>query len=157
VTEWDALLRMTIAAIVGGVIGFERETLDKAAGLRTHMLVSLGAAVFMAGSLLLVEHFKDGPQVSQVDPTRIASTIVTGVGFLGGGIIFKSDQRVRGLTTAAGLWVVAAIGMAIGAGFYITGVGATVIALVILVGLRRVESRMDYKPDNIDRNLPEPD
>lgn len=153
-TEWEGLLRLAVAAAIGGAIGFERETLDKSAGLRTHMLVSLGAALFMVGSILLVYEFNDGPDVSKVDPTRIASTIVTGVGFLGGGIIFKNEERVRGLTTAAGLWVAAAIGMAVGAGFYITAVGGGVLTLIILVVLRRVEERMDLKSGTAERNLP---
>src|SRR5688500_11930624 len=97
-TEWEGLLRLAIAAGIGGAIGFERETLDKSAGLRTHMLVCMGAALFMVASILLTYEFRDGPPVSRVDPTRIASTIVTGVGFLGGGIIFKYEERVRGLT-----------------------------------------------------------
>ena len=150
-TEWEGILRLAIAAGIGGAIGFERETLDKSAGLRTHMLVCMGAALFMVASILLAHEFADGPQVSQVDPTRIASTIVTGVGFLGGGIIFKNEQRVRGLTTAAGLWVAAAIGMAVGAGFYITAIGGGVLALIILVVLRQVEERMDLKSIASDR------
>jgi putative Mg2+ transporter-C (MgtC) family protein len=79
---------------------------------------------------------------------------VTGVGFLGGGIIFKYEERVRGLTTAAGLWVAAAIGMAAGAGFYITAVGGGVLTLIILVALRRVQKRMDFKSDIEERHLP---
>lgn len=153
-TEWEGILRLAIAAGIGGVIGFERETLDKSAGLRTHMLVCMGAALFMVASILLAHQFQDGPPVSQVDPTRIASTIVTGVGFLGGGIIFKNEERVRGLTTAAGLWVAAAIGMAAGAGFYITAVGGGVLTLIILVVLRRVEERMNLKSGDAERNLP---
>ena len=153
-TEWEGLVRLVIAAAIGGAIGFERETLDKAAGLRTHMLVCTGAALFMVCSLLLVEEFADSGMVSQVDPTRIGSTIVTGVGFLGGGIIFKNEERVRGLTTAAGLWVAAAIGMAAGSGFYITAIGGGVLTLIILVLLRRFEQRLDFKPDSIERSFP---
>jgi putative Mg2+ transporter-C (MgtC) family protein len=153
-TEWEGLLRLAIAAAIGGAIGFERETLEKSAGLRTHMLVCMGAALFMVASILLTYEFRDGPPVSRVDPTRIASTIVTGVGFLGGGIIFKYEERVRGLTTAAGLWVAAAIGMAAGAGFYITAVGGGVMTLIILVVLRRLQKRMDFKSDTEQRHLP---
>ncbi|MEX1159087.1 MAG: MgtC/SapB family protein [Thermomicrobiales bacterium] len=142
-TEWEGLLRLAVAAVIGGAIGFERETLDKSAGLRTHMLVCMGAALFMVCSVLLVHEFGGGP-VTIVDPTRIASTIVTGVGFLGGGIIFKDAKHVRGLTTAAGLWVAAAIGMAAGAGFYITAAGGGVLTLIILNVLGRVESSMNF-------------
>lgn len=147
-SEWEGLLRLLVAAAIGGAIGFERETLDKSAGLRTHMLVCVGAAMFMVGSLLLAYEFEDGPAVSQVDPTRIASTIVTGVGFLGGGIIFKNDKHVRGLTTAAGLWVAAAIGMAAGSGFYITAVGGGVFTLLILNLLGRLEVSKDIGKNN---------
>lgn len=156
-SEWEGLLRLAAAAAIGGAIGYERETLDKSAGLRTHMLVCLGAALFMVGSILLVYEFNDGPDVSKVDPTRIASTIVTGVGFLGGGIIFRNDERVRGLTTAAGLWVAAGIGMAVGAGFYVTAVGSGVMTLIVLVAVRRVEKRMALKPKKNTRNLPNTD
>jgi putative Mg2+ transporter-C (MgtC) family protein len=156
-SEWEGLLRLAVAAIIGGAIGFERETLDKSAGLRTHMLVSLGAALFMVASILLVHEFENGPAVSRVDPTRIASTIVTGVGFLGGGIIFRNEGGVRGLTTAAGLWVAAAIGMAVGAGFYITAAGGGMLTLVILTLLRRVEHKMAVMSGRVKRNLPSED
>jgi putative Mg2+ transporter-C (MgtC) family protein len=147
-SEWEGLLRLAAAAAIGGAIGFEREMLDKAAGLRTHMLVCLGAAMFMVVSLLLTYEFADGPLVARVDPTRIGSTIVTGVGFLGGGIIFKSEGGVRGLTTAAGLWVAAAIGMAVGAGFYVTGVGGGILTVIILTVVRRAERRMNLRGDS---------
>jgi putative Mg2+ transporter-C (MgtC) family protein len=145
VSEWEAVLRLALAAILGGAIGFERETLDKSAGLRTHMLVSLGAALFMTSSILLARDFGDGPQQVRIDPSRIGSTIVTGIGFLGGGLILKERRRVRGLTTAAGLWVAAAIGLATGAGFYITATSAVVIALIILVVMRRFEVKTDLR------------
>jgi putative Mg2+ transporter-C (MgtC) family protein len=149
-SEWEGLLRLAIAALIGGAIGFERETLEKSAGLRTHMLVCVGAALFMVCSLLLVEEFKDSSLVSRVDPTRIASTIVTGIGFLGAGIIFRNEEGVRGLTTAAGLWVAAAIGMAVGSGFYITAVGSGILTLIILFVMRRLQQRLDFKPDEDD-------
>lgn len=153
-TEWEGLLRLAVAVAIGGAIGFERETLDKSAGLRTHMLVCMGSALFMVGSILLVYEFNNGPDVSKVDPTRIASTIVTGIGFLGGGIIFKNDERVSGLTTAAGLWVAAAIGVAVGAGFYVTAIGGGVLTLFILIVLRRVEEQMNLKSGKAERHLP---
>jgi putative Mg2+ transporter-C (MgtC) family protein len=144
-SEWEGLLRLALAAALGGVIGFERETLNKGAGLRTHMLVTLGASIFMVSSIMLVMEFADEPGQVRVDPTRIASTIVMGIGFLGGGLIFRSESRVRGLTTAAGLWVAASIGMAAGAGFYITAVGGTVLTIVTLVIMRRIEFLTDLK------------
>lgn len=124
--------------------------------MRTHMLVCLGSAMFMVCSLLLVEVFEDGPTVSQVAPTRIASTIVTGVGFLGAGLIFRNEHKVMGLTTAAGIWVAAAVGMTVGAGLYITAIGGAVMALVVLAVMHRVEVMLDLKSDRDDlqRNLP---
>ena len=155
-SEWEALLRLGLAVTLGGVIGFERATLDKGAGMRTHMLVCLGSALFMVASMLLVEIFEDGPTVSQVDPTRIASTIVTGVGFLGAGLIFRNEHKVMGLTTAAGLWVAAAMGMTVGAGLYITAIGGAVLTLIVLAVMHRVEVMLDLKSDReeLDRNLP---
>jgi putative Mg2+ transporter-C (MgtC) family protein len=149
--EWEGLARLALAALLGGIIGFERETVDKPAGLRTHMLVSLGAAMFMVSSIMLVVEFSDEPGQVRIDPSRIGSTIVMGIGFLGGGLIFKNESRVRGLTTAAGLWVAAAIGMAAGSGFYITAVGGVILALIILMVVRRVELLLDLK-EPIDRS-----
>ena len=155
-SEWEGLLRLGLAVGLGGVIGFERATLDKGAGMRTHMLVCLGSALFMVCSLLLVELFDDGAAVSQVDPTRIASTIVTGVGFLGAGLIFRNEHKVMGLTTAAGIWVAAAVGMSVGAGLYITAIGGAVLTLLVLAVMHRVEIMLDLKSDreHLDRNVP---
>src|SRR5215471_11305238 len=110
----EALLRIVVAAGLGGLVGLERELDEKAAGLRTHMLVAVGAALFtMVGAY----GFEDFPSRS-VDPTRIAAQVVTGIGFLGAGIIFRQGFTIRGLTTAASLWLAAAIGMAAGIGFW---------------------------------------
>ena len=139
-SEWEGLLRLAVAAILGGAIGFEREVLQKPAGLRTHMLVTLGAALFMVVAILIVEDYSSTTTVQgRLDPTRIGSTIVTGIGFLGGGLIFRNEDRVQGLTTAAGLWVAAAIGMGIGAGYYVLGIGGTLLTLVILSAMRRLD------------------
>jgi putative Mg2+ transporter-C (MgtC) family protein len=145
VTEWEALLRIGVAAVLGGLIGFERESLDKSAGLRTHMLVSVGAALFMTASLLLARDFSGAPEGIGFDPSRIPAAIVTGIGFLGGGLILKERRRVRGLTTAAGLWVTAAIGLSTGAGYYIAATGTVVMVLIILVVLRPVEARANRR------------
>jgi putative Mg2+ transporter-C (MgtC) family protein len=131
-SETDALLRILIAAGLGAVLGFEREFSDKPAGLRTHMLVTEGAALFMVGSLLIVQEFTPGPSSLSLDPTRVASTIVTGIGFLGGGAILQSRDRVKGITTAAAIWVAAAIGLLVGAGFYLVAAGGVGIAVVTL-------------------------
>jgi putative Mg2+ transporter-C (MgtC) family protein len=152
--EWEALVRITLAATLGGLIGLERETLNKAAGLRTHMLVALGAALFMATSILLVGDFATVEGQVRIDPTRIGSTIVTGIGFLGGGIIFRDKERIRGLTTAAGLWVAASIGMATGAGYYLLSIGGTGMTLVVLVLMRRIEIWTDFRRHQTYRDLP---
>ncbi len=132
ISETDALIRVGIAALLGAVLGFEREIHDKPAGLRTHILVTEGAALFMVGSLLLTKEFSPGPTAISLDPTRVASTIVTGIGFLGGGVILQARDRVKGITTAAAIWVAAAIGVLVGAGFYIVAAGGVGIALVTL-------------------------
>jgi putative Mg2+ transporter-C (MgtC) family protein len=121
----DVIIRLVVAAGLSGIIGLEREVAQKNAGLRTHMLVGLGAGVF---TLLSLEF----PRSPVSDPARIAAQIVTGVGFLGAGAIFRSGFSVRGLTTAAGLWSAAAVGMAAGAGFYLIAVAATAVSVVVL-------------------------
>ncbi len=140
-TEFDALIRILVAAILGAMLGLEREITQKPAGLRTHMLVAEGAALFMVGSILLSEQVETG-EFAVIDPTRIGSTIVTGVGFLGAGMILRSGGRIQGLTTAAGIWVAAAIGMLVGSGFYIIGIFGTALCLLTLVGLRLIEQRL---------------
>lgn len=132
ISETDAIIRIIVAALLGAVLGFERELSDKPAGLRTHMLVTEGAALFMVASILLTQEFSGGPNALSVDPTRIASTIVTGIGFLGGGAILQSRDRVKGITTAAAIWVAAAIGLLVGAGYYVVAIGGVLVAIVTL-------------------------
>ncbi len=129
ITPWEHILRLVIAVIVGGLVGIEREACHKPAGIRTHMLVCLGAALFTIVSMI---SFPDG------DFIRIAAGIVTGIGFLGAGTIFKAKSTIKGLTTAASLWAVAGIGLAIGAGLYILTVAA-VILVVITLQLDRIK------------------
>lgn len=137
-TEYDALVRILIATILGAILGLERELTAKPAGLRTHMLVAEGSALFIVGAILLGENTDTGA-FAVIDPTRVGSTIVTGVGFLGAGMILRSGDRVQGLTTAAGIWVAAAIGMLVGSGFFIVAIFGTVLSLVTLIGLRFIE------------------
>jgi len=125
------LARLVVATALGAVIGLERELDEKAAGLRTHMLVSAGSALFTLVSAYGFSEFVGHDKVN-FDPSRIAAQIVTGIGFLGAGVIFRSGFTVRGLTTAASLWLVAAIGMAAGAGYWQGAVLATVIGVVAL-------------------------
>ena len=136
----DVLLRIAVAAALTGAIGMERELRERAAGLRTHMLVGVGSALFTIVSAYAWTDFVFSREGGVVfDPTRIAAQIVTGIGFLGAGAIIRQGLSVRGLTTAAGLWVVAAIGMAVGAGYYSAAVIATGVVLVGLGPLRWVE------------------
>ncbi len=133
----DNLARLAVAAGLGGAIGFERELREREAGLRTHILVCVGSALFTIVSAYGFEGFlNSGEQVVRADPTRIAAQIVTGIGFLGAGAIIRQGISVRGLTTAATLWVSAAIGIAAGAGYYSGAVLATAVTLVALWPLR---------------------
>jgi putative Mg2+ transporter-C (MgtC) family protein len=138
----DTLLRVAAAAALGGAIGLERELDEKAAGLRTHMLVSIGAALFtMVGAYGFHDFLANGGSVVRADPGRIAAQVVTGIGFLGAGVIFRQGFTVRGLTTAASLWVVAAIGMAAGAGYWAGAVIATGVGLLSLRPLEWLKER----------------
>jgi putative Mg2+ transporter-C (MgtC) family protein len=134
---FEAFVRIGAAAGLGGIVGLERELDEKAAGLRTHMLVAVGSALF---TLVGAYGFEDFPATS-VDPTRVAAQVVTGIGFLGAGLIFRQGFNVRGLTTAASLWLVAAIGMSAGAGFWMGAVIATVVALISLRPLEWMKGR----------------
>ena len=142
-STWEAVARLALAVLLGGAIGFERELREHEAGLRTHMLVSLGSALFTLVSIYAwADQTLSARAGLSVDPTRIAAQVVSGVGFLGAGTIIVRGVSVKGLTTAASLWVVAAIGMAAGAGFYVGAVGATVIGLLSLSPLRLWSRRM---------------
>jgi putative Mg2+ transporter-C (MgtC) family protein len=133
----EVLLRLLVAALLGGLIGLEREFHGRPAGLRTHILVCLGAAVIMDSSLIFQEAFapKGAESVFRIDPGRIAAGVVTGIGFLGAGAIVRSQDFVRGLTTAACIWFVAAIGIVAGCGLYVPAFIATILGLVVLMGL----------------------
>jgi putative Mg2+ transporter-C (MgtC) family protein len=141
--NWDeALLRLSLAAVLGGAIGFERELREREAGLRTHLLVSLGSALFTIVSAYGFNEFVVSGGVARADPTRIAAQIVTGIGFLGAGAIIRRGLSVRGLTTAATLWVVAAVGMACGAGYYSAAALSTALVLLALYPLRVIAYRI---------------
>lgn len=134
----ETTLRLGVASLFGAVIGFEREVDGHDAGMRTHMLLALGAAVFGTLSVGALDSFlgpRSGTDVS-FDPSRIASYVAAGIGFLGGGAIIKRDQGVKGLTTAASLWVVAAVGLAAGLGFWPAATIGSGIALAVLVAER---------------------
>ena len=134
ITNWELLARLSVAAGLGAAVGVERELRDREAGIRTHLAVALGSALFTVVSAYgFADFFTEG---TVVDPTRIAAQIVTGIGFLGAGAIIRSGLSVRGLTTAASLWVVAAIGMAAGAGYYWAAVLGTTLTVLALGPLR---------------------
>jgi putative Mg2+ transporter-C (MgtC) family protein len=139
----EALLRLLVAAALGGLIGFERELREHEAGFRTHLIVSLGACVFtLVSAYAWTDWTFSTAQGVVFDPTRIAAQIVTGIGFLGAGAIIVRGISVRGLTTAATLWVCAAIGMAAGTGYYAVALVTTALVLVSLGPLRVVSKRM---------------
>ena len=131
------LLKLGVALVVGGIVGAERERHKKAVGLRTLILISMGSALFTIISLKL------GKNNFGTDSSRIASTIVSGIGFLGAGVILEDRGRVTGLTTAATIWLVAALGMAAGAGEYLLSGAATILAIVVLMPLSRIEEFLE--------------
>lgn len=143
-SDLELVERLCLAAALGAVLGFEREWRQKYAGLRTNMLIAIGAALFTMMSI-------DLSLSSGGDPTRIAAQIVTGIGFLGAGAIMRTGSGIRGLTTAAMIWVNAAIGMAVGAGEYQLSMTATGVTLVVLILLNPVERWIDkITPQNKD-------
>jgi putative Mg2+ transporter-C (MgtC) family protein len=135
------VLRLVVAAILGGLVGLERERLEWAAGMRTHALVSLGSALFMVVSIF---GFSDilAEQHVILDPSRVAAQVASGIGFIGAGTIILRREIVKGLTTAASIWAVAAVGLAVGGGMFLASVAATVLALAILVLAKPVKKRI---------------
>lgn len=144
----EILIRLLLASAFGGLIGLERERKDWAAGLRTHMMVSVGSCLIMIVSAF---GFSDilGTENVSLDPSRVASQVISGIGFIGAGtILFLKQGAIRGLTTASGLWTVAAIGLATGGGLYFAAGATTIIALIILWALKPLEQIYfrKYKP-----------
>lgn len=140
---WEILVRLLLAALLGGVIGLDRERREWAAGLRTHMLVCVGASLAIIVSAFGFADVVNQPHVV-LDPSRVAAQVISGIGFLGAGTILfvQREQVVRGLTTAAGLWTVAAIGLAAGAGMYVAAALGTVVAWAILAVLKPLQRRL---------------
>jgi putative Mg2+ transporter-C (MgtC) family protein len=135
----DLMSKLALAVLLGGAIGMERQMAGKASGLRTNILICLGSALIMDVSLNLGMSF--GPD-RVGDPGRIAAQVVTGIGFIGAGTIMQSRGAITGLTSAATIWMVAAIGLALGAGFFVEALGATALAMLVLAGLGRIEYRL---------------
>ncbi len=136
ITNSVALLRLLISFVAGGIIGFERASRRQAAGLRTHLLICLGSTLLMLLSIWMTDEFMDA---KNGDPGRIAAQVVSGIGFLGAGSIIRLGNTVKGLTTAASLWFVAALGLGIGAGMYFPCLVALGIAMIALVALDPIE------------------
>lgn len=143
-TNTDIFIRILLSILFSGIIGVERKIYHKPAGFRTNILVGLGSTILMLITLGALDTYH---AVAAVDVTRIAAQVVTGIGFLGAGAIIQGRGSIHGLTTAASIWVVAAIGMAVGLGFYMIALTGTVAALVVLVVLGRVEYRFEHRRD----------
>lgn len=141
VSQQEIVLRLVVATALGMVVGLERERLERAAGLRTHALVALGAALCMVVSAHGFAEILTDPRAS-LDPSRLAAQVVSGIGFLGAGTIVLRRDVVRGLTTAASLWTAAGLGLAAGAGMYLAATAATFLTLGVLLGLKPLQSRL---------------
>ena len=139
ISNADLILRLLLAAGLGGVIGLERERAHKVAGLRTHAMVAIGAALL---SIISLYGFGDATEGTAYDPSRIISNIIVGIGFIGGGAILRQGPRIMGTTTAATLWLVAAIGIAAGIGFFFGAVAGAAIGYLVLTVLWQIEKRL---------------
>jgi putative Mg2+ transporter-C (MgtC) family protein len=148
--DLELIIRIAVGTLLGAVIGYERDIHGRPAGLRTHALVALASATFMVVSTHMVffQNYHDGDHV-EVDSSRIAASVVSGIGFLAGGAILRTGLTIQGLTTAAGLWLVAAIGLCAGGGMYVESVAVTTFGIGALTLLRRFED----KDDRVRRKL----
>ncbi|MCX5712208.1 MAG: MgtC/SapB family protein [Candidatus Omnitrophica bacterium] len=146
ITDPQIVVRLTLSVVLSGLIGVERQVHRRTAGLRTHILVCLGSCLIMLTSLYVFDIYIDKVPL---DPTRIAAGVITGIGFLGAGAIIrgKESEGVIGLTTAASLWVVAGVGLAVGCGFLSGAITTTILTLIVLFFLRKVEGKMLGKAD----------
>ncbi|MDD5692277.1 MAG: MgtC/SapB family protein [Candidatus Omnitrophica bacterium] len=142
-TDMEMIGRLLLTLVLSGLIGLERQVHRRTAGLRTHILVALGSCLIMLTSMYVFDIYKESVSL---DPARIAAGVITGIGFLGAGTIIRDPEGVRGLTTAASLWVVAGIGLAVGTGFNKIAVIATVLVLVVLHFLRYAENKLFKEP-----------
>ncbi|ADO75062.1 MgtC/SapB family protein [Stigmatella aurantiaca] len=143
--ERTVVLRLGLSVLLGGLLGLERELSGQSAGLRTHLLVSLGACLFTLSSIAAAHSLTEFPSNADADITRIASQVVVGIGFLGGGSILRHGNSVKGLTTAANLWLTASVGMATGMGFFLGALLTVALALLALAGLRPLERALRHR------------
>ena len=142
ISVFQLIIRLTLSVVFGSLIGLERELRQKQAGLKTHVLVSLGSCLIMLTSLYIFDIYRD---IADLDPARIAAGVVTGIGFLGAGAIIRYGVAVKGLTTAACLWIAAAVGLATGCGFYTAAFTTVILVVVVLWLLRRIETSIVKK------------
>jgi len=138
-TDSDIIIRSVLTVVLSGFVGLERQMHKRHAGLRTHILVSLGSCLIMLTSLYVFDIYKDK---TSMDPARIAAGVITGIGFLGAGTIIRDTEGIRGLTTAASLWMVAGIGLAAGCGFWKAACFSTALTLIVLFVLRYAEWKL---------------
>ncbi|MFA5276107.1 MAG: MgtC/SapB family protein [Candidatus Omnitrophota bacterium] len=136
-TDSQIIYRLSLTVLLSGLVGLERQIQRRYAGLRTHILLALGSCLIMLTSLYVFDIYKD---VAKLDPARIAAGVITGIGFLGAGTIIRDNEGVRGLTTAASLWVVSGIGLAVGCGFAHAAIYTTGLTLIVLFILRYVDN-----------------
>lgn len=149
---WEMVLRLSLAVVLGGAIGLERERRNRAAGFRTNILVCLGSSLIMLLSIYGFSEFANEYNV-RLDPARLAAQVISGIGFLGAGVILYNGLSITGLTTAATLWVVAAIGLAVGAGFYYAAAITTFVVLFSLLVLNKIESKWIHSSRTVDMEI----
>lgn len=141
-TTNDIIIRIVLSCILGGLIGMERESINRPAGLRTHILVCVGATLVMLTGIFMLNNYKD---VTTLDPARLGAQVISGIGFLGAGTILREGLTVKGLTTAASLWSVACIGLTIGSGFYLASIIGTFVVFITLFFFSKFESFVTRK------------
>ncbi|MCH5326840.1 MAG: MgtC/SapB family protein [Duncaniella sp.] len=140
ISQSSAIIRIIVSMLLGACVGIERKTKGQMAGLRTFALISMGACIAMMLSIYVCQ---ETSELHRADPSRIAAQVISGIGFLGAGTIIQMKGSVRGLTTAAGIWIIAAIGMAVGCGLYVVAIVATAMVLVVLTLLEQLERRVN--------------
>lgn len=138
--QWQTIFQLALAIVLGGLIGLEREYRQRAAGIKTYTLVCLASALF---TIVSRQAFDAYWIRTSFDPSRIISSILIGIGFIGAGVIFKKPERIEGITTAAGLWITTAIGIACGCGWYVISILTTIIVIILLFVLRKVDIWFD--------------
>lgn len=146
ISNSDIVLRIVLACILGGLVGMERESLNRPAGFRTHILVCLGSTIVMLTGIFLLYNYKD---YTNLDPARLGAQVISGIGFLGAGTILREGLTVKGLTTAASLWAVACIGLTIGSGFYLAAILSTIFVLITLLFFSNFEKYISKKRNEL--------